>query len=75
VPPATAAKPAPAAAGAAKANPIAVGLYDFDGDVDEDELPFKKGDRLEILEEDGDWWLAKLGANTGNIPANYVRKV
>jgi hypothetical protein len=74
VPPATAAKPAPAAAGAAKANPIAVGLYDFDGDVDEDELPFKKGDRLEILEEDGDWWLAKLGAVSGSIPANYVRK-
>jgi hypothetical protein len=76
VPPAAAPKPTPAAAsGAATKNPVAVALYDFDGDINEDELPFKKGDRLEILEEDGDWWLAKLGSNSGQVPKNYVRKV
>ena len=39
----------------------------------QDELPFAKGDILEILEQDGDWWEAKLNGKTGSIPANYVK--
>jgi hypothetical protein len=54
----------------------AVGLYDFDGDVDEGELPFKKGDRLTILsKEGGDWWEAELNGSRGDVPANYLKEL
>jgi hypothetical protein len=55
---------------------IAVGLYDFDGDVDEGELPFKKGDRLTIIsKEGGDWWEAELNSARGDVPANYLKEL
>jgi hypothetical protein len=55
---------------------IAVGLYDFDGDVDEGELPFKKGDRLTIVsKEGGDWWEAELNSARGDVPANYLKEL
>jgi len=50
----------------------ATALFDFPG-TEDDELPFAKGDILEILEQDGDWWEAKLNGKTGSIPANYVK--
>lgn len=50
-------------------------MYDFDG-INEDDLSFKKGDRLEVDEtsQNCDWWVAshlKTGQK-GYIPSNYV---
>lgn len=49
-------------------------LYEFNGDVENEELPFKTGEILTILEEDNSgWWLAKneLGKQ-GYVPHNYI---
>lgn len=54
-----------------------VALYDYDARTDED-LSFKKGEVLEILNDtQGDWWYArsKSTKNCGYIPSNYVAKV
>ena len=51
-----------------------VALYDYDARSDDD-LTFRKGETLEILNsKDGDWWLARspvTGAE-GYLPSNYV---
>lgn len=51
-----------------------VALYDYDARSDDD-LSFRKGETLEILNsKDGDWWLARspvTGAE-GYLPSNYV---
>ncbi|XP_028295036.1 tyrosine-protein kinase Blk [Gouania willdenowi] len=54
---------------------VFVALHDFKSTNDND-LPFKKGDRLQILEEKGEWWLAKLltTGQEGLIPCNYVAR-
>lgn len=56
---------------------IFVALYDYDARTDED-LSFKKGEHLEIINDtQGDWWLA-LSRHTkcqGYIPSNYVAKL
>lgn len=52
-------------------------LYDYDVRTDED-LSFRKGDLLEILNDSqGDWWLAKSKRTKqeGYIPSNYVAKL
>lgn len=49
-------------------------LYDYDART-EDDLSFKKGQKLKILNNsDGDWWQAQLfgTSKTGYIPSNYV---
>ncbi|PVD35763.1 hypothetical protein C0Q70_02726 [Pomacea canaliculata] len=50
-------------------------LYDFDG-INEDDLSFKKGDRLEVDEstQNLDWWVAThlRTGQKGYIPSNYV---
>lgn len=54
-----------------------VALYDYDARTDED-LSFRKGEHLEILNDtQGDWWLARSKATKqeGYIPSNYVAKV
>ena len=55
--------------------PIFVGLYDFDAREDS-ELSFKKGERLQIIEnpEGDEWWIARsLTTNQeGEIPSNYI---
>ena len=54
-----------------------VALYDYDARTDED-LSFKKGEVLEILNDtQGDWWYArsKVTKSQGYIPSNYVAKV
>ena len=54
-----------------------VALYDYDARTDED-LSFKKGDHLEILNDtQGDWWFARSKATKmeGYIPSNYVAKL
>lgn len=56
---------------------IFVALYDYDARTDED-LSFKQGDHLEILNETpGDWWQARslTSALCGYIPAVYVAKL
>lgn len=54
-----------------------VALYDYEARTDED-LSFKKGDQLEILNDmQGDWWYARSrGSNQcGYIPSNYVARL
>ncbi|XP_016949647.1 tyrosine-protein kinase Src42A isoform X4 [Drosophila biarmipes] len=56
---------------------IFVALYDYDARTDED-LSFRKGEHLEILNDtQGDWWLArsKKTRSEGYIPSNYVAKL
>ncbi|KAI7690391.1 Tyrosine-protein kinase Src42A [Sarcoptes scabiei] len=56
---------------------IFVALYDYDARTDED-LSFKKGEHLEIINDtQGDWWLAmsKVTKAQGYIPSNYVAKL
>lgn len=58
-------------------NKIFVALYDYDARTDED-LSFKKGEHLEIINDtQGDWWLAMSRATKcqGYIPSNYVAKL
>uniref|UniRef100_A0A3B4B9U6 Tyrosine-protein kinase n=1 Tax=Periophthalmus magnuspinnatus TaxID=409849 RepID=A0A3B4B9U6_9GOBI len=52
---------------------IVVGLYAYAG-AHADDLQFKKGEKLVVLEEHGEWWKAKsLETNReGFIPCNYV---
>uniref|UniRef100_G1NER6 Tyrosine-protein kinase n=1 Tax=Meleagris gallopavo TaxID=9103 RepID=G1NER6_MELGA len=55
---------------------IVVALYPYDG-LHEDDLSFKKGEKLKVIEELGDWWKAKslTTKKEGFIPSNYVAKV
>ena len=56
---------------------IFVALYDYDARTDED-LSFKKGEHLEILNDtQGDWWFARSKPTKleGYIPSNYVAKL
>lgn len=55
------------------------GLYDYtsvtDAAVtDTPDLNFKKGDIMEVIQEDGDWWLARnmFTGDQGYIPNTYV---
>uniref|UniRef100_A0A8C1FBM5 Tyrosine-protein kinase n=1 Tax=Cyprinus carpio carpio TaxID=630221 RepID=A0A8C1FBM5_CYPCA len=52
---------------------IAIALYPYDA-IHADDLGFKKGEKLQILEEHGEWWKAKSLATKkeGFIPSNYV---
>lgn len=54
--------------------PIFIALFDYDQRTSED-LSFKKGDHLEIINsQDGDWWQARSlkTMREGYIPSNYV---
>ena len=54
--------------------PVYIALFDYDQRTSED-LSFRKGERLEILnDQDGDWWQAKSldTGKEGYIPSNYV---
>ena len=55
-------------------DPLFVGKYDYFSRTDDD-LSFKKGDLLYIINTDeGDWWFArsKSTGQEGYIPNNYV---
>ncbi|XP_023259815.1 tyrosine-protein kinase Lyn-like [Seriola lalandi dorsalis] len=54
---------------------IVVGLYPYQSGHPED-LTFKKGEKLKVLEERGEWWKAKslTTKKEGFIPSNYVAK-
>ncbi|GAB5355279.1 hypothetical protein AAMO2058_000191700 [Amorphochlora amoebiformis] len=49
-------------------------LFDFTAEESE-ELTFKKGDLMKVLERDPEWWVAELNGKKGFIPANYVKLV
>ncbi|XP_068196149.1 tyrosine-protein kinase Lyn isoform X2 [Antennarius striatus] len=52
---------------------IMVGLFHYDA-VHPDDLGFKKGEKMTILEEHGEWWKARslTTDKEGFIPSNYV---
>ncbi|XP_053300826.1 tyrosine-protein kinase Blk [Pleuronectes platessa] len=54
---------------------VFLALHDFEGSNDND-LPFKKGDQLKVLQENGEWWRARLLATgqEGLIPCNYIAR-
>jgi len=54
--------------------PLFVAKYDYDSRT-EDDLGFKKGDLLYIINtEDADWWFAqhKDSGDKGLVPSNYI---
>jgi len=51
---------------------MAEGVWDFVGQ-NQNELSFSKGEKLVILEQNGDWWQAEKNGKKGIIPGNYVR--
>ncbi|XP_017282764.1 tyrosine-protein kinase Blk [Kryptolebias marmoratus] len=54
---------------------VFVAQHDFKASS-ETELPFKKGEKLKVLQESGEWWLAKslITGQEGLIPSNYVAR-
>ncbi|XP_056620777.1 tyrosine-protein kinase Blk [Triplophysa dalaica] len=54
---------------------IVIAQHDFQP-ASENDLEFKKGDRLKIIRETGEWWLAKslVTGIEGYIPRTYVAK-
>ncbi|KAK0135529.1 Tyrosine-protein kinase Lck [Merluccius polli] len=54
---------------------VVIAQHDFKPTNDID-LAFKKGERLKVLREDGDWWLAKslLTGDEGYIPCTFVAR-
>ncbi|XP_015207772.1 tyrosine-protein kinase Blk [Lepisosteus oculatus] len=55
---------------------IVIAQHDFQP-VNEHDLAFQKGDKLTVLQEKGDWWLAKslVSGNEGYIPRTYVARL
>ena len=53
--------------------PEFIALFDYDKTISE-ELSFQEGECLEIINQDGDWWLARSldTGLEGYIPRNYV---
>ncbi|KAM8967405.1 tyrosine-protein kinase Lyn [Pelodytes ibericus] len=54
---------------------LVVALYPYQG-IHQDDLSFKKGEKLRVLAEHGEWWQARseLTKKEGYIPSNYVAK-
>lgn len=62
------------AANSVNSSKLFIALYDYEARTDED-LSFKKGNQLEILNDtQGDWWFARslVTAQEGYIPSNYI---
>ncbi|OWK00979.1 BLK [Cervus elaphus hippelaphus] len=57
-------------------NHFVVALYDYKAMNDRD-LQMLKGEKLQILSETGDWWLAKslITGREGYVPSNFVTRV
>ncbi|NXH10382.1 BLK kinase, partial [Bucco capensis] len=55
---------------------IVVALYDLPASSERD-LQLLKGDKLQVLSKEGDWWLAKSlsSGRKGYIPSNFVAQV
>lgn len=61
---------------AVNSSKLFIALYDYEARTDED-LSFKKGNQLEILNDtQGDWWFARslVTGQEGFIPSNYIAK-
>ena len=41
----------------------------------DDELSFKKGDQIEVLNKTGDWWTGRLRGREGIFPVNFVKQM
>lgn len=55
--------------------PLFIGEHDYSS-IDDNELNFKKGDMLYIIDDsEEDWWFArdKHSGKEGYIPRNYVK--
>eukprot|EP00066_Takifugu_rubripes_P006737 XP_003971740.1 PREDICTED: tyrosine-protein kinase Blk [Takifugu rubripes] len=54
---------------------VFVALHDFKS-TNSSDLPFKEGDKLKVLQSDGQWWVAKSleSGLEGFIPCNYVAR-
>nr|BAF02920.1 protein tyrosine kinase src [Monosiga ovata] len=75
LPPPPIPQPAPVVSG--NEDNLYLALYDYAARA-EDDLTFKKGDKLLVLNQsDGDWWQAQLvsSGQKGFIPSNYVAKM
>ncbi|NXV21018.1 BLK kinase, partial [Cepphus grylle] len=57
-------------------NFVVVALYDFPASSDRD-LQLVKGEKLQVLSNEGEWWLAKSlsSGRKGYIPSNFVAQV
>ncbi|TKC35601.1 hypothetical protein EI555_012466 [Monodon monoceros] len=55
---------------------FAVALYDYKA-VNDRDLQVLKGEKLQILNEAGDWWLAKslITGREGYVPSNFVTRI
>jgi len=54
--------------------PTVKALYDYDAQTD-DELSFKEGDTIVIIQKDpGGWWEGEMNGKRGWVPANYVQE-
>jgi hypothetical protein len=63
---------APSPAPPARKYPVVTALYDNEIDAD-DELPFSKGDKVEVLKtEEGGWWFGRCNGREGLFPVDYV---
>ncbi|XP_038659309.1 tyrosine-protein kinase HCK isoform X2 [Scyliorhinus canicula] len=54
---------------------VAVALYDYEG-IHDGDLSFKKGEKVKVLSEQGEWWLGRSlqSDQEGYIPSNYFAK-
>ncbi|XP_007487171.1 tyrosine-protein kinase Lyn isoform X1 [Monodelphis domestica] len=55
---------------------MVIAIYPYEG-LHPDDLSFKKGEKMKVLEEYGEWWKAKSLSTKkeGYIPSNYVAKL
>ncbi|NWI15030.1 HCK kinase, partial [Crypturellus soui] len=60
---------------ASKGEAVVLALYDYEATHAQD-LGFRKGERLRVLQESGEWWRARSLAtgHEGFIPSNYVAR-
>lgn len=55
-----------------KAEQFAKGLYAFEA-MDDDELSFKQGDVIRILEQKGEWYKGEINDQQGWVPGNHIK--
>ncbi|XP_026318165.1 adapter molecule Crk [Hyposmocoma kahamanoa] len=55
---------------------IVTAKFDFHGSGDADDLPFRRGERLMVINRDEDqWWTARNNqGRNGSIPVNYIER-
>ena len=58
---------------ASRRNNHAVAKYDYDAQND-GELSFSKGQRVQILDQSGDWWVGVIDGTQGLVPSTHFRR-